>query len=135
MVVRASGLKPTGDWLLVGSGDVPHDELGPPFELEEHDGDDSVVAAALFCESVLARAAEATLLLVSGGLKIPENLARSFLVCASRPLVGLEPVEPCLVALSKGLICEPGLRCECGDADGRPFEAPLVLGDGVGPGS
>lgn len=103
MVVRASALKPMGDWLLVGSGDVPHDELGPPLEFEEHDGEDSVVGITLLCESVLARAAEATLLFVNGGVKMPENLARSSLVCVSGPLVGPEPAEPCLAAFSRGL--------------------------------
>ena len=40
MVDSMSSLKPIGDWLLVGSGDVPHEELGPPLELEEDDGDE-----------------------------------------------------------------------------------------------
>lgn len=97
MVPKASGLKDTGDWLFVGSGDVPHEELGPPLEFDEDEGDEEDVAAPF----VLPRAADATTLLVRGGLKIPENLARSSFVCVSRPLDG---VEPCLRVVSEGLI-------------------------------
>jgi len=39
IVVRVSnGLKPGGD-CVQGSGDVPHDELGPPLEFEDTDGE------------------------------------------------------------------------------------------------
>ena len=53
-----------------------------------------VVAAPLLLDSALARAADATLLLVKGGLKIPEKLARSSLAWISRPFVDFAPVEP-----------------------------------------
>lgn len=84
---------------MLGSGDVPHDELVHPFELEEADGEELV----LLRESVLPRPVNATLLFVSGGLKMPENLARSSFVCASRPLEGVEPIELWTLELSKGL--------------------------------
>lgn len=107
IVPKASGLKATGDWLLVGSGDVPHEELGPPLELEEHDGDEEDVAAPGLCEFTLPRAADAMTLSVRGGLKMPENLARSSLVCASRPV---DWVEPWLPVLSEGLTWSLGVR-------------------------
>jgi hypothetical protein len=94
MVVRVStGLKPIGDWVN-GSGEVPQEELGPPWEFDEAEGDDVVVAAPLLLDSALPRPAEATLLLVKGGLKMPEKLARSSLAWLSRPFVDLEPIEP-----------------------------------------
>lgn len=114
IVVNDSVLNPD-DMLLLGSGDVPHDELGPPFELDEADGDEVV----LLRESVLPRPADATLLFVSGGLKMPENLAKSSFVCASRPLAGVEPIEPCPFELSNGLRWSLGLRVICGDEEDR----------------
>lgn len=74
-MVKKSALNPAGDWLL-GSGEVPHDELGPPFEFDDADGEELV----LLRESVLRRPADETLLFVKGGLKMPENLAKSSLV-------------------------------------------------------
>lgn len=113
---------------MVGSGDVPHEELAPAFELDEADGEELV----LLRESVLPRPADATLLFVSGGLKIPENLAKSSFVCASRPLEGVERVEPWLLELSRGLRCSLGLRVTC-EEDDRP--ATLEPCGWVGPGS
>lgn len=115
IVVKYSFLNPVGGWLL-GSGDVPHEELVPPFELDEADGEELV----LLRESVLPRPADATLLFVSGGLKMPENLAKSSFVCASRPLEGVEPMEPEPIELSRGLRCSLGLRVTFGEEDDRP---------------
>jgi hypothetical protein len=48
IVARVStGLKPKGDWVY-GSGEVPHEELGPPmFEFEEAEGELVVAAPRL----------------------------------------------------------------------------------------
>jgi hypothetical protein len=78
MVVMVSiGLKPRGD-CVKGSGEVPHDELGPAFELEEADGELVAPPSEYCAESRLALDALPAEL-VMDGVKMPENLARSSL--------------------------------------------------------
>lgn len=94
---------------------MPHEELGPPLEFEEAEGDEEDVAAPLLFESALPRAADATTLLVNGGLKMPEKVAKSSFVFVSTPL---DCVEPCLCELSVGLTWSLAVR---GEAEGRPL--------------
>jgi hypothetical protein len=81
IVVRVStGLKAVGD-CVNGSGDVPHEELAPIFELEDADGELVVVAG---CESKLVR--EPLLLGMSGLNILAPMLARSSFIWESRPI-------------------------------------------------
>ena len=87
-MVRVSiGLKPIGDW-VIGSGDVPQDELAPILEFDEADGElVEVTAPTLKCESMLMFELLRTSILFCGELKRPADmLAKSSLVWESRPI-------------------------------------------------
>lgn len=77
-----------GDWVK-GSGEVPHDELGPTLEFVDAEGElVDVSAPMLTCESRLAREALAMLAFVNVGLKrLAEKLAKSSLARESNPIL------------------------------------------------